>query len=121
VGVLLQALKRFAGSARLAKLLDALNLAFPGLEVSSESIRQKKRMALVDHFRDAGSVRAFVGAWKEFHERQSDGRVVYGARLESASLSVYPLVTATDASRRGPPKLQIMLVATPRKSHFRNN
>jgi hypothetical protein len=52
--------------------------------------------------------------------KRRDAGAVNQARLESVSLSVYSLIRATDASRCGPPKLQIMLVASPRKSHFLN-
>jgi len=45
-----------------------------------------------------------------------DDGVLDRACLESVRLSVYSLVTATDASRGRSPKLQIMLVACPRKS-----
>jgi hypothetical protein len=48
-----------------------------------------------------------------------DDGVLDRACLESVRLSVYSLVTATDASRGRSPKLQIMLVASPRNQFYR--
>jgi hypothetical protein len=59
-------LKRLIGTTAVVTLLDDLNRVAPSLDLSLNAVKQKKRLVLVEHFSDDGSLRSFLRVWEKF-------------------------------------------------------
>lgn len=62
-------LKRFAETGVLSSLVDELNRAAPGLELSLSSVKSKRRLALEEHLADTTALKAFLVTWERFADR----------------------------------------------------